>query len=68
MESTTSVPEERVRGDACWPDHIAKHAIVLDDVSQLSETVVDKLVMVRTEEDVFRALEYAVKSKLQVTW
>lgn len=65
-EKTISAPKEE-RRDSCWPDAVVEHDIVLDDVSQLSATPVNKLVMVRSEEDCFQSLEYAAKNGLQVT-
>ncbi len=51
---------------SCWPDHDEGEEIVLDDVSRLSATRVERLVMPLCPEDVFEALEWAQERGLPV--
>ncbi len=44
---------------SCWPDHDEGDELLLDDVSRLSATLVARLVMPLTPDDVFDALEWA---------
>ena len=55
------------RRDSCWPDAVVPSDIVLDDVSQMSATSVQRLLFVRTQADAFEALEDAAARGLSVS-